>query len=102
MEILDRIIEQENNAQQLKAEAMEKARDILTKAEHEAEAAVKASAASFREQRLSIIEEARKKAELQSKELIEQSAREDRLLEERTEALLDGCAKQIAAEVVGL
>ena len=98
MDILSLITEQERAAAQLKAEAADKARDILSLAERETDAEIKRQAAEMRENRSRSVEQARKNAELESAAILADSAEKDAALLLRAEAALAPAAASIAKE----
>ncbi len=98
MDILSLITEQERAAAQLKAEAADKARDILSLAERETDAEIKRQAAEMRENRSKSVEQARKNAELESAAILADSAEKDAALLLSAEATLASAAAFIAKE----
>ena len=98
MDILSLITEQERAAAQLKAEAADKARDILSLAERETDAEIKRQAAELRENRSKSVEQARKNAELESAAILADSAEKDAALLLSAEATLASAAAFIAKE----
>lgn len=102
MEILNRIIEQEGKAAEVKAQAAEQARELMTESEHKTEAEVKKRAADFRQERARTSELARQEAEREAQAIIAEAAERDEHLAERVNSSIPDVALAIAKEVAGL
>lgn len=98
MDILSLITEQERAAAQQRAEAADKARELLSLAERETDTEIKKQAAEMRENRSKAVEQARKNAELESAAILADSAKKDAALLSNAEAALASAAAFIAKE----
>lgn len=99
MEILSLITEQENAAAQLKSEAADKAREMLSESERNTDAEIKKQAAELREKRVKLVAEARKKAEAEAEAIVKKSALADKALIENAGQLVVSAAAFVAKEV---
>ena len=102
MEILTLITEQENKAAELKAEAVQQARDKASEYERETDLKVKEIASAAREKRAQMLANAEADAAKAAKELIEKSEQADKQSVQNACELIDSVSAAIVKEVAGV